>query len=879
MKIQILLLFVLVFGLQVNSQDINQDYLNTSLPINERVDMLIDQLTLEEKVSQLVNQSPAISRLGIPQYDWWNECLHGLARAGYATVFPQSITVAASFDKDLMHMIGTIISDEARAKHHDYIKKDMRGIYMGLDFWSPNVNIFRDPRWGRGHETYGEDPYLTGELATQFIKGLQGDDPKYLKTIATSKHFAVHSGPESQRHGFDVDVSDVDLYETYLPAFKKTVQKGGVYSIMSAYNRFRGEACSASDFLLNKTLRDEWGFEGYVVSDCGAIGDIMNGHHLVETPEQASAVGVKGGCDLNCGGTYWKLKNAVNEGLILEEEVDVAVNRILTARFKLGMFDDESEVPFAQIPKEIVSCHYHNMIALEAARKSTVLLKNENNFLPLSKDKISKIAVIGPNADNWEALLGNYHGTPKNPITVLKGIQNKVEPACEVVYHEGALMADGIHHLTPIPSCYLQTEDGKQGLKGEYFDNFEFEGKPSFIRIDDKIDFSWERQPLSLKVKDVFSVRWTGYIVAPKTGAFSIGAWAKYHGTVFIDGQELFTAGNRHNAMHQEKPIEMEVGKKYKIVYEYTNHEKDAQAKLLWSMPEENRLEKALEVAKGADVTVLVLGLSQRIETEESPIKSDGFDGGDRTKLGLPRHQLELLKAVKALGKPVILVLNTGSAMAVNWAQENVEAILFVGYPGEEGGTAVADVLFGDYNPAGRLPITFYKSVDQLPDFANYDMAGRTYRYFTDEPLYPFGYGLSYTKFKYSNLQIPTEVKAGESVKISVEVTNVGAHEGDEVVQLYLTDEKGSTPRPVRQLEGFERVNLKSGESKIVNFTINSYQLSMINKNGQRTIEPGWFTIAVGGKQPGFTGYQDAETTGVITQRIRVRGKADFDIK
>ncbi|WP_321376212.1 glycoside hydrolase family 3 C-terminal domain-containing protein [uncultured Draconibacterium sp.] len=879
MKLQSIIFLIFICTIQLQGQEVNHEYLNTNLPFEERVDILLEQMTLEEKVSQMLNESSEIGRLGIPAYNWWNECLHGLARSGFATVFPQSITVAASFDKELMLKIGSIISDEARAKHHDFVKRGMRGMYMGLDFWSPNINIFRDPRWGRGHETYGEDPFLTGELATNFIKGLQGEDPKYFKTIATSKHFAVHSGPEALRHGFDVDVSDVDLYETYLPAFKKTVQEGNVYSVMGAYNRFRGESCSGHDDLLNNILRKEWGFDGYVVSDCGAINDIMTGHHLATTLEEAAAIGVKGGCDLNCGTTYEKLTNAVKKGLITENEIDISLKRILLARFKLGMFDGEEEVPFTQIPREIVCCHYHNSIALEAARKSIVLLKNEDNFLPLSKNKIKKIAVIGPNADNWEALLGNYHGIPKNPVTVLHGVKNKVEPACEVFYHEGVVMAEGIHNLVPIPSIYLQTVDGKQGLKGEYFDNAEFLGQPAFTKIDNQIDFTWDHKPLSKNVKDTFSIRWTGYIFAPESGTYNIGAWAKFKGRIYLNDELFIGTGNQHHAFHNEKPVEMVAGEKYKIVYEFSNPGKDAQAKLLWSMPEENRLEKAVEVAREADVAVLVLGLSQRVEGEEMPISIDGFDRGDRTKISLPEKQRQLLKAVKALGKPVILVLNAGSAVAVNWAQDNVDAILHIGYPGEEGGTAVADVLFGDYNPAGRLPVTFYKSVDQLPPFENYDMAGRTYRYFSDEPLYPFGYGLSYTKFEYSDLQIPENINAGEPVRVSVTVKNAGNYNGDEVVQIYISDEKGSTPRPIHQLSEFKRIHLKSGESKKLEFTLDPYLFSMINNKSERVIEPGWFTISVGGKQPGFTGYQDVETTGVVSQRLRIIGDLTFDIK
>ncbi len=874
----IISLLLFVFITCFSQKQVDFSFLNPAYTVDDRVQMLINQMTIEEKASQLKNGSVAIPRLQIPEYNWWNECLHGVARAGYATVFPQSITVAASFDKELMLKIGTIISDEARAKHHDFVRKGQRGMYMGLNFWSPNINIFRDPRWGRGHETYGEDPYLTGELAVPFIKGLQGDDPKYYKTIATAKHFAVHSGPEPGRHSFDANTSDVDLYETYLPAFQKTVKDAKVGAIMGAYNRFRGVSCSGHDFLLNQVLRKQWGFTGHVVSDCGAIEDIHTNHKIAKSPQEAVAIGIKGGCDMECGGYYKNIPTAVSENLLAEAEVDTALKRIFTARFKMGLLDPDEMNPYAKIPIDVVCSDYNNSIARQAAQKSIVLLKNSNNILPLSKLNIKKIAVLGPNAENWESLVGNYHGIPKNPITFLKGLKNKVEPCVEVLYAEGSHLADGVLNMNVIPSCFLQTEDGKQGLKAEYFNNKDWSGQAVMTKTDDKIDFSWQNKEINPQLGHRYTIRWTGYLVPPVSGKYEIGRLSKDGMRILFENEEICKPkGNGHHMMHESKSRALEAGKKYKIVCEFQGNRTDAMAQLLWAMPD-NRMAKAIEAAEKSDVAVVVLGLNQRLEGEAMSVKAEGFKGGDRVSINLPKEQEDLLKAVKATGKPVVLVINAGSAIAINWAADNVDAILNVGYPGEEGGNALADVLFGDYNPAGRLPVTYYKSVDQLPPFENYDMKGRTYRYFTGEPLYPFGFGLSYTTFAYSDLQMPDKIKAGENVKVSVLVTNTGKMAGDEVVQLYLSDLEASTPRPIRQLEGFDRIHLKAGESKRIEFVLNSRQFSMINSKTERVIESGKFNISVGGKQPGFNGRCDANTTAVVNKVITMKGKYKFEI-
>jgi beta-glucosidase len=877
MKIRLIVFLAFSF-LQIYNLAIAQQstfifpFQNPSLSEEQRVNDLVSRLTLKEKADQLLYTAPAIPRLGIPSYNWWNEALHGVARAGYATVFPQSITIANSWDEGLMYNVASAISDEARAKYHESRRRGNTGIYHGLTFWSPNINIFRDPRWGRGHETYGEDPFLTGRLGYQFVKGMQGDDPKYLKTVATAKHYAVHSGPESLRHEFNAKVSEVDLRETYLPAFRTLIVDAGAYSVMGAYNMFRDVPCCANP-LLYGILRNEWGFKGYIVSDCWAISDFYNYTKFAKDAAEAAAQAVKAGTDLECGVDYKNLVTAIERGLLKEEDINVAAKRVFTARFKLGMFDPDDMVAYAKIPFFVNCSDYNNSIARLAANKSIILLKNSGNTLPLAKT-VKTIAVIGPNADNFESLIGNYNGIPKNPVTILNGIKNKVTPDTKIIYEEGSDLADGIHNLTVIPSRYLQAPDGKQGAYGEYYNNRAMKGEPAFTRTDDNINFYWENlSPRADMPDDDFGIKWTTYLVPPETGTYYLGSWGSSGYEINVEGEKFITYRGEHHAFHMEKAIEMKAGEKYKIEVFYRNFSGDADMKLLWSQPRTGLVEKAVSAAKQADVVVLVLGLSQRLEGEEMPIKIEGFSGGDRTNLNLPAVQEQLLDAVVATGKPVIVVLTSGGALSVNKAQEKAAAVLLAGYGGQQGGNAVADVLFGDYNPAGRLPLTYYKSIDQIPAFENYDMAGKTYRFFTQEPLYPFGYGLSYTSFSYTDLLIPEKVIAGNKLSVKVTVTNTGKIEGDEVVQLYLTDEKASTPRPVRQLEGFSRINLKPGESKVVEFNLEPRQFSIINNKSKRVIEPGYFTVAIGGKQPGFKSYLDPQFTQVLTGRIRLTGK------
>jgi beta-glucosidase len=846
-----------------------QPYLNPDFPVDVRVDDLVGRMTLDEKISQTMNNAPAIERLGIPAYEWWGEALHGVARAGVATVFPQAIGLAAMWDEDHLYKVATAISDEARAKHHEFVRKGQRLRYQGLTFWSPNINIFRDPRWGRGMETYGEDPYLTGRLGVAFIRGLQGDDPKYYKVIATSKHFAVHSGPEPQRHVFDAQASDRDLYETYLPHFRATVVEGKVYSIMGAYNRFRGESASAHSFLLQDLLRDRWGFEGYIVSDCGAIRDIYANHKIVETPEEAAALGIKRGCDLNCGNTYQSLKSAIEQGLLTEEELDASVKRLFAARIKLGMFDPPERVKWTRIPYSVNDSPENSRLAEETTRKSIVLLKNERGALPLSKD-IGTIAVIGPNADNVEVLLGNYNGAPSHPVTPLAGIREKVDSSTEVLYARGCDIAEGVPFYEPVPDAALSTEvdgEGRSGVTLEFFDNLNFEGDPVRTEIRPNIKVSWgNKAPYPELTYNQYSVRWSGTVTAPETGDYSFRAAGGF-GRFLLDGKPH---GGRFGMTPQF--VHLRAGKPYPIRVEIPDRFGRMNIELQWSVNGRDYTAEAIAAARKADVALLFLGLSPRLEGEEMPVQVEGFSGGDRVSIDLPKVQEYLMRAVVATGTPTVLVLLNGSAVAVNWADVNIPAILEAWYPGQAAGTAIADVLFGDYNPAGRLPVTFYKSLDGMLPFDDYSMKERTYKYFSGHPLYPFGHGLSYTTFAYSDLEVPDSVAAGKPVKVSVTVTNTGARAGDEVVQLYVSDREASVPVPIRKLVGFKRVSLEAGSSQKVSFSIDPRELSLITDDTRRMIEPGVFNLSVGGKQPGFTGTADAMTTQTVTGQFTVTG-------
>lgn len=698
-------------------------YMDVRYSFTERATDLVGRLTLEEKILQMQYNAPAVPRLGIPEYNWWNECLHGVARNGIATVFPQAIGMAATWNPELIHGEAGIISTEARAKYYEAIAKNEHGIYQGLTFWSPNINIFRDPRWGRGQETYGEDPFLTASIGKAFVTGLQGDDPKYFKVISTAKHFAVHSGPEPDRHRFDAWPSMRDLYETYLPAFEALVKEAKVYSVMSCYNRIYGTPSSANTFLLKETLRDKWGFSGYIVSDCWAVSDFYNFHKFVPSPDKASALAVRAGCDLACGNEYVHLNEAIKSGYLTEADLDVSLKRLFEARMKLGLFDPPSMVPYAAIPPSANNTKENSEFARKVAQESIVLLKNENNLLPLSK-KVKKVALIGPYANDTSVLLGNYNGVPSAPVTIMQGIMSKVG-------------------------------------------------------------------------KNLKSMQYKLGVERPEVMA-------------------RLMKENEANAVSNGKKL----------------------------------VEDALKAASGADVVIFVGGISPNLEGEEMEVKVEGFAGGDRTSLDIPAEQIKLLEKLKNTGKPIVLVLTNGSALSFGWAKENIPAIVEAWYPGQEGGHAVADVLFGNYNPAGRLPVTFYNSVNDLPAFEDYSMEGRTYKYFRGKPLYPFGYGLSYTAFKYTDLKIDkTEISSkDEHVVVSLKLTNTGKLDGDEVIQLYIQQPAGLSNQPIKALAAFKRVNVKTGSSLDVQLTVPVSQLRHFDTaTGDYKIEPGVYTVLVGG--------------------------------
>ena len=860
-------------------------YLDPSLPVEERAADLVSRMTLQEKVSEMMNSSEAIPRLDVPAYNWWNEGLHGVARAGYATMFPQAIGIAATWDAPLVKDIGTVISTEARAKNNDALRHNNHSIYYGLTFWSPNINIFRDPRWGRGQETYGEDPYLTSQMGVNFVAGMQGNNPKYYRVIATPKHFAVHSGPESERHRFNVDPSPHDLWDTYMPAFRATIVDARADSIMCAYNAVYGQPACGSDLLMQTILRGYWNFQGYVTSDCGAISDFWekNAHHTSPDSAHAAADALLHGTDTNCGQTYKSLLDAVHEGLISEADIDVSLRRLFVARMKLGLFDPPSMVPYTSIPFSNVNSPAHQALALEVADKSMVLLKNDG-ILPLRKAKYKTIAVIGPNAAALAALEGNYNGVARDPQMPVDSIQAAF-PDAHVVYEQGSPYVGGID--LPVPrTMFRPTAESKQvGLKAEYFAGDSFTGRPVISRIDHQIDFDWtSASPLPGNSATGFSVRWTGVMAPPAPGRYNftlnVGrcrlCGGNDHVSVAVDGKEVVTAMNAspargmgfshlngitgevaesHSGGPQHFTLDFTDGRPKTIRIEMTRSSATMGAgiSLDWQPPADVLLKHAVEAAKSADLVIAMVGLSPRLEGEEMPIHVAGFSGGDRTDITLPEPQKQMLEQVAATGKPLIVVLLNGSALAVNWAQEHANAILEAWYPGEAGGKAIADTLTGINNPAGRLPITFYASIDELPPFTDYSMKNRTYRYFKGKTLYDFGYGLSYTRFRYSHLTLSSKiVHAGDTLTAQAEVRNIGSVAGDEVAELYLLppqDENGGLS-PHLQLEGFERIHLLPGQTKQVTFQLNPRQLSEVDAKGMRSVQPGSYTLSVGGSQP-----------------------------
>jgi beta-glucosidase len=836
-------------------------YQDVTLAPERRAADLVSRLTLDEKVLQMQSTAPAIPRLGVPAYNWWNEALHGVAQ-GRATVFPQAIGLAATWNTDLMRRVADAISTEARAKYHDALTRPapsgpealatLPGRTAGLTYWSPNINIFRDPRWGRGQETYGEDPYLTARMGVAFVTGMQGTDPRYLKVVATPKHYAVHSGPEPARHTFDAKVSEADMVDTYLPAFRATVVEGKADSIMCVYNAVNGAPGCASADLLQKRLRDQWGFQGYVVSDCGAVNDIFRNHKYTDTMGGAAVAAVKAGTDLTCGTEYRTLIDEVKAGRITEAEINRAVERLFVARFRLGMFDPAERVPYSRIPISENDSSAHRLLARDAARNAVVLLKNQGGFLPLGP-AVRKIAVVGPSANDPVAVLGNYNGISSKQVTPLEGIERQF-PNAAVKYALGATYTASTFAL--VSSAALGVPDGSgHGMLAEYFDNPDLQGAPRLRRTEPLGYFDMDMEPQAIVTavgREKYSARWTATLTPPATGEYdltvNIGRWNR-SATVrlFLDEKELqvgrgpFTQMTSTQAAPEAgKParphVQLEGGRKYAVRIEYRQPGGGGSMQFGWIPPAKAALDEAEALAKNSDAVIVCVGLSAELEGEEMRgLDIPGFRGGDRTSLDLPEPQEKLVAALVATGKPVAVVLTSGSAISANDAAARATAVLAAWYGGEEAGTALAETLAGVNNPAGRLPVTFYKGVDQLPPFTEYAMKGRTYRYFAGEPLYPFGFGLSYSTFAYSGLAARRTPKGAE---VRATVKNTSSRDGDEVVQFYVAG-PGGEGAPIRSLRGFQRVHLRAGESREVTFTLAADDMPKAEVD-----------ISVGGGQP-----------------------------
>jgi beta-glucosidase len=835
----------------------NPEYLNTALPAEQRAADLVHRMTVEEKVTQLVNQSRAVPRLNIPAYDWWSEALHGVERPG-VTEYPEPVGLAATFDPDSIHRMAAAIGVEGRIKHVQALRAGHSNVFEGLDFWAPNVNIFRDPRWGRGQETYGEDPFLSARMGVAYVTGMQGDDPKYYRAISTPKHFAVHSGPEPTRHTADVTVSKHDEVDTYLPAFRAAVTEGKAGSVMCAYNSINGQPACANEFLLQDQLRGKWNFKGYVVSDCDAVVNIHRDHHFTKTQPEASALAIQRGMDNECidfakvndDHDYKAYFDAYKQGLLKESEIDTALVRLFTARMKLGMFDPPEMVPYSKIDEKELESSEHRALARTLANESMVLLKNDGT-LPLKQGAI-KIAVVGPLADQTKYLLGNYNGSPSHTVSVLEGLKAEF-PEAQITFVPGTqfLRTDGDR----VPESVLTTAEGKPGLTATFSTGggFPATGTVLATRQVSTVDLKTEDIPQEAAGKFPLTVTWDGFLTATETAEYSIGVLAKGNSAmIMIDGKPLAMEYlDPEHAQAKAGHLRLEQGKKVALKVRYELNEKGlVEAQLSWAKFDPKPSPEAIAAAKAADVVVAVLGITSDLEGEEMPVSEEGFKGGDRTSIDLPKPEEALLEAVTATGKPVVLVLANGSALAVNWANEHVNAILESWYAGEEGGSAIAETLSGKNNPAGRLPVTFYTGLDQLPPFEDYAMQNRTYRYFHGKPLYPFGYGLSYTTFSYTNLTLPKNaIGAGATLTAEVTVTNAGNREGDEVAELYLSFP--SVPgAPLRALRSFKRIHLKPGASQNVSFELKDRDLSMVSEAGEPVIPEGAYTVSIGGGQP-----------------------------
>jgi beta-glucosidase len=840
-------------------------YLNPKLPAEQRAADLVKRMTLEEKASQLVNQARAIPRLGVPTYDWWSEALHGVANMGGVTVFPEPIGLAATFDTARIHEMAVDISTEARIEHAQSAAANGGNsvIFYGLDFWAPNVNIFRDPRWGRGQETYGEDPFLTARMGVAYVTGMQGDDPHYYRVISTPKHFAVHSGPEPTRHTADVAVSKHDELDTYLPAFRATVTEGKADSVMCAYNSINGVPACANEFLLGDQLRGKWKFGGYVVSDCGAVRNILDGHHYEPTQAQASAISLKRGMDNECidfrakvttNDDYKPYLDAVKEGYLKESDIDKAVVRLFTARMRLGMFDPPEMVPYTKIDASELSSAAHRALALKLANESLVLLKNDG-VLPLKTTGV-KILVVGPLADQTRVLLGNYNGIPTHTVSILEGLKKEFA-GDTITYMQGTGFLS--KKTSPVPNELLAT-DGKPGAKADYssqniasFTNEMANPVPPLAtRIEPGIDIAAQALPTEVANAEPLTVRWETTLTPKETDDYKLGIETDGFFRLFLDGAVVCVSNYPHGVETVTGQVHLEAGKPYQVLVEYqrTNRNAPVHLKLVWTKIDRSVDPAAMAAAKDADVVVAVVGITSELEGEELLVSEPGFKGGDRTSLDLPQPEEDLLKELAKAGKPLVVVLTNGSALAVNWAKEHANAILDAWYPGEEGGNAVAQTLAGVNNPSGRLPVTFYTGVDQLPPFENYSMKGRTYRYLTGKPLYPFGYGLSYTSFSYSDLKVPVgAVEAGKPAVVEATVTNTSKRAGDEVAELYLKfpDVPGA---PLIALRGFVRVHLEPDASTKVRFELKPRDMSIVTEAGEPIVTAGRYTVAVGGGQP-----------------------------
>lgn len=826
-------------------------YKNSNLSPEERAEDLLKQLTLEEKVAMMMDSSQPVERLGIKPYNWWNEALHGVARSGLATVFPQPIGMAAAFDPDAIHHIYVAVSDEARAKNAVYSSEGSYERYQGLTMWTPTINIYRDPRWGRGIETYGEDPYLTGVMGVNVVKGLQclDSNEKYDKIHACAKHFAVHSGPEWNRHEFNAEnISPRDLHETYLPAFEALVKEGKVKEVMCAYNRFEGDPCCGSDRLLMQILREEWGYEGIVVADCGAVADFYRdkGHRTHPDAESGSAAAVLSGTDLDCGSSYKALVESARRGLISEKDIDVSVKRLLKARFELGEMDDNDKVKWTKIPYSVVCSAEHDSLSLDIARKSMTLLLNKNNILPLKRGG-QTIAVMGPNANDSVMQWGNYNGTPKHTITILDGIRTAMGKEDKLIYEQGCSWVERSLIRSVFNQC---TSKEGAGFTARYWNNTAHEGEPA-TTAQLTTPFRLCTSGATVFAPGVnltgFSATYQSVFTPAETGDVVFDFYSCGAVQLLVNGDEVKKFTNKHGSRGSFYTMHAEAGKPYDIEIKFQYFSGDAQLNFDLGFKENADIRKSVAKVKDADIVIFAGGVSPGLEGEEMGVSLPGFKGGDRTDIELPAVQRELIKALCDAGKKVVFVNCSGSPVAMEPETRYCQAILQAWYPGQSGGKAVAEVLFGDYNPAGRLPVTFYRNTAQLPDFEDYNMTGRTYRYFKGEPLFPFGYGLSYTTFEYGDIVLNPSLKVGESARITVPVTNKGKHDGEEVVQVYLR-KQGDTDGPNKTLRGFKRVRIPAGQTVEVELALTPKQLEWwdAQTNTMRTM-PGIFEVMIGG--------------------------------